>query len=149
MTVIAWDGKTLAADKQSTQANMARTVTKIYRVPNGMIGICGSAVHGMELLEWFRNGRQRDKFPFPKSKDEIAHVLYIDLETVAIYNGETGPFPEYCESPFIAAGSGRDYAMAAMHLGKSAREAVEVACHFDVTCGMGVDTLDLIEERQP
>ena len=37
----------------------------------------------------------------------------------------------------------RDFALAAMHLGKSAREAVEVACALDVFCGNGIDTLEL------
>lgn len=40
-----------------------------------------------------------------------------------------------------AIGTGRDYARAAMHLGRNAVEAVQVAILFDENCGNGVDTL--------
>lgn len=36
---------------------------------------------------------------------------------------------------FHAVGSGRDYALAAMHLGLSARDAVGVAMEFDLNTG--------------
>jgi len=37
MTIIAWDGKMLAADKQSTCAGHPSTVTKIFRTPVGAV----------------------------------------------------------------------------------------------------------------
>lgn len=40
------------------------------------------------------------------------------------------------DSAFHAVGSGRDFAIAAMHYGKSAREAVELACLYDVSTGL-------------
>lgn len=45
------------------------------------------------------------------------------------------------DMPFWAAGSGADYAMGAMAAGKDAKEAVEIACRFDINCGLGVDVL--------
>lgn len=42
-----------------------------------------------------------------------------------------------------ADGSGRDYATAAMYLGKTAREAVAVAARFEANTGMGVDSFDV------
>ena len=41
MTVIAWDGVTLAADKQGNQADYGIRVTKIYRVDDDLIGFAG------------------------------------------------------------------------------------------------------------
>lgn len=39
-------------------------------------------------------------------------------------------------------GSGRDFAIAAMHCGKTAREAVEIASLYENGCGNGVDVLE-------
>lgn len=52
-------------------------------------------------------------------------------------------YPVEIEDKFFASGSGRDFAMAAMHLGLNAVEAVKVACLFDVNCGNGIDQLEI------
>ena len=43
--------------------------------------------------------------------------------------------PYAANHKFFAIGSGRDYALAAMHLGTNSRKAVEVAIHFDNNTG--------------
>jgi ATP-dependent protease HslVU (ClpYQ) peptidase subunit len=48
---------------------------------------------------------------------------------------------------FHALGSGRDFALAAMYLGKNAREAVEIAMEFDLETGKGVDCLEVEVEQ--
>lgn len=144
MTVIAWDGKTLAADKRSTCVGNPSTVTKIFRIEDGLLGIAGSPTHGMALLEWFKAGRYPGTWPASRDPDSTADILFITNEGVILeYSGKGGPYPERCEDKFIATGSGRDYALAALHLGLSAREAVELACKLDVFCGNGIDTLEL------
>ena len=61
------------------------------------------------------------------------------------YHGSLKPkfdeMKQKVEDQFAAWGSGRDFALTAMHLGKSAREAVEIACLFENGCGNGVDVL--------
>lgn len=59
-----------------------------------------------------------------------------------------GKQPALCpvREKFVADGSGRDFALSAMHLGKSAREAVAFAARFDVYTGGGVDAFDLCSE---
>lgn len=141
MTIIAWDGKTLAADRQSTSNNMRRTTRKIHRVRDGLIAITGSGCHGVALLDWF-NG-DRNPSAWPKESAEIANIIHVTSDGVFVYAGDLPAFGEPVLDAFIAFGSGRDYAMTAMHLGKTAAEAVEIACLFDVSCGMGVDTLEL------
>jgi hypothetical protein len=59
-----------------------------------------------------------------------------------VYDSKTA-YPENIKTKFFARGCGRDYALAAMYLGKSAIEAVQVASALDVNCGMGVDSLCL------
>lgn len=142
MTVIAWDGRILAADKQATTYNMRRTSTKIHRVPSGLVALTGDAGHAHALFEWFRAAR--DPRAYPRVQGEAqGHLIHFTHEGVFVYAGDAYGYCEPVLDPFIAFGSGRDYAMAAMHLGCDARRAVEVACVFDTSCGMGIDTLEL------
>ena len=142
MTIIAWDGKTLAADKRLTNCGMASPVTKIFRCEESLIGISGEFSLAQELINWYKNGCEIDKFPaFQRDEDDYVGMLVINKKGVFKY-GRT-PFPMILESQFFAIGSGRDYAMAAMHLGKTAVEAVEIASIFDCGCGNGVDSLTL------
>lgn len=144
MTVIAWDGRTLAADKRSTVAYMASTVTKIHRISDGLIAFSGGGAHASELLNWFKGERRPEDYP-RRTDDEGAGTLFIGADRRILMYSAASPFPEQIEERFYARGSGRDYAMAAMHLGCDARRAVEVACAFDIGCGNGIDTLELYQ----
>lgn len=137
MTVIAWDGKTLAADRRATSCGLARTVRKIERYKGFLLGMSGDHAVAAEMLKWFTCGGD---FP-AKAREDVATLLVVDHSGVRLFT--TGPEPMVVLDPHMAIGSGRDYALMAMHLGKSAREAVELACLFDVDCGNGVDTLEL------
>jgi hypothetical protein len=139
VTVIAWDGKTLAADRQSTDAGLRRSITKIRRAPDGcLLGAAGNSNMCEALRRWYEKGADPDKFP---DKDKTSHLLVIHpTGDVDFYDGH--PVPVMFEAKRFALGSGRDYAEAAMFLGKSAVEAVELACHFDCSCGNGIDTLE-------
>lgn len=142
MTVIVWDGVTLAADKRATIAGYPATATKIHRVPGGLVGFSGSATHAAELLHWFRNGRVIDEFP-KRDEERGAGTTFITEDRQILLYTYDSAFPEQIEESFFARGAGRDYALAAMHLGHDARKAVEVACALDTSCGNGVDTLSL------
>lgn len=142
MTVIAWDGTTLAADKRVVYVGMPRTVTKIFRVANALVGIAGDGAQGMDMVRWIECGSDREKFPAAqRDKEQWATVVVVNGAGLWLY--ERTPEAMRIEDSFYATGSGRDYAMAAMHFGKSAREAVEIACLFDVNCGNGIDELRL------
>ena len=138
MTVIAWDGKTLAADKRATNAGMIRTVTKIFRVDDSIVAIEGNLDQGMLMLAWVRDGCDPDTFPESQNdEDRWVNVTVADKDGLRQY--QQTPYPFKIEDKLFASGSGRDFALAAMHLGKSAVEAVEVACVFQSDCGNGCD----------
>lgn len=150
MTVIAWDGKTLAADKQATNCGNPYKVTKIYKLLEGpdagaLVAFSGSGVHAFELLEWFRNGRVKEMFPKSRAHDpdDGAGAIFIDCKKKIHLYTHYSPFAEVIEESLYARGSGRDYALAVLHLGETAKRAVEVACALDVSCGLGIDTLTL------
>lgn len=141
MTTVAWDGKTLAADKQATNNGLRATVTKIWRVGQLLVGGSGSPDFIGEMLHWIERGRELPLFPnTQRDKDDWQPILVVEADgTLSVY--ERTPFPLRPEGDFHAMGSGRDFAMAAMHLGCDARRAVEVAIELDAGSGCGIDTL--------
>lgn len=136
MTTIAWDGKTLAADTQSTSGGLPWTTIKAYRLNDGRLFAGSGAAEDCEAVrEWLEKGGDK-----PTLKDFIG--LLIDNNSQC-WSLEDKLHKIPVQAPFHACGSGRDFAMAAMHLGKSAREAVEFACLYDIYTGMPVTELSL------
>jgi hypothetical protein len=140
MSVIAWDGSVLAADKRVTSAGLRHTCTKIEKHNNQLYGITGVWDIGAEMREWHKAGADPEKFP-AKARDDKATLIVINDAGVHVY--DAGPYPMRYESKQAAWGSGRDFAEAVMFLGRGADEAVRIACHFAIDCGDGVDTLQL------
>jgi 20S proteasome alpha/beta subunit len=141
MTVIAWDGKILAADKWSCNSGLIRTVTKIHRVGGAIVAVAGNLDQGLLMIEWVRQGCNPETFPKSQSGDNWATLVVADKDGLRHY--EQTPYPIIVEDQIWAAGSGRDFALAAMHLGKDATEAVEVACVFQSDCGNGCDWFEI------
>ena len=94
------------------------------------------------MLAWYRNGAVPADFPAAQRTEEWAGLLVIRKGEILKY--ERGPYPVRFEDKFFAVGCGRDFALAAMYLGHSARRAVEVAIALDSGCGNGVDVLELL-----
>lgn len=139
MTVIAWDGATLAADKRAISGGgICRTVTKLEPVGAALLAMTGDWDTGAEMREWFKAGADPAQFP-AKAREDRATLIVIDEEGIRTWG--VGPFPMWIEQRQCAWGSGRDYAEAAMYLGHNAEKAVRVASHFQSDCGSGVDVL--------
>lgn len=147
MTIIAWDGKTLVADKRATSVGNPATTTKIKRTKDGgLIAMAGDADAGRELVIWYENGANPATFPGNRDNDgRCRSVLLIITPDGKTHQLQRTAHIVTFEDTFIAIGSGRDYALAAMYLGFDARKAVEVACALDVDCGNGIDVLTLKE----
>lgn len=141
MTVIAWDGKTLAADRRCMLGNTIRSTTKIFRVYGELVGVSGDYVRGLEVLEWFREGAVADRFPAPRGAFQ-GNLIVIDAKGRA-RRYEENPIPYMLEDEHAAAGCGDESALVAMALGATAREAVEIVCRFNYGCGNGIDTLEI------
>ncbi len=141
MTVIAWDGTTLAADKLSNYRGIRGTVTKIWRLSDGrLFGGSGDFGAVIGLKDHLDKGA-----PLPVSqsdKDDWALAMLVERDGgVYIYERWANRFR--IENPFYAIGSGAEYAMGAMGAGVSAARAVEIASERCTTCGGGVDILQL------
>jgi ATP-dependent protease HslVU (ClpYQ) peptidase subunit len=135
LTVLAWDGRFLVADRQATFGGTAIPATKVFRHNDVLIGVVGDAQEVMAFLEWYKS----KDLPKPTLKAEFSSYVVSDKK---LYKYESMLYPFLMDTPFWAAGCGADYAMGAMAAGKTAQEAVEIACKLDINCGLGIDVLD-------
>jgi len=111
----------------------------LFKIRGGVAAICGTIPLSLELLAWVRGERKPETFPDScRNTDECQVIAVIK----GVVQGWTNtPYPAIYEDDFIAFGCGRDYAIAAMHCGKSAADAVEIACIYENGCGMGIDVM--------
>lgn len=153
MTVIAWDGKTLAADKQATENGVLHAITKIRKITKGkkkgwLIANAGVAATGNLLMDWFEAGADPHHFPYENQKTDgfNAYILAISPDGV-IHRYEHLPIPIIFEDEFYAMGSGKDMAIGAMAMGADAVTAVQVVCTYETECGVGIDAVHLTEKK--
>lgn len=148
MTVIAFDGKSLAADKRATNQGLIRTVTKVRRIRDCLCAGAGEFSLVEEMYAWFAEGANQEDLPAFQSTSADYVGLLVITPVGQILKYERSAYPmDFTESGIFAIGSGRDHAMMAMHLGKSAEEAVLLTAELDSTCGNGVDVLTLGRTR--
>ena len=147
MTIIVWDGKTLAADRQMTSGYVKAGALKITKCVNTgrLIGASGNWNASVAMINWVLAGEDITKFPPSQNdKDDWARVLIIEPDK-SIWEYERYPvrtrtFPL---STFHAIGSGREVAYGALEMGADAVTAVQIASKYVEGCGCGVDTLTL------
>jgi hypothetical protein len=138
MTTIAWDGKTLAADTRATSSGMPYRAVKLFALPDGAL-FAGSGDYGQirAVKEWLEKA---DPSALKPKADDFAGLLI--APTGEAFRLEEMLIRLPLHESFHAMGSGRDFAMAAMHCGRTAREAIEIAALYDVFTGGEVMAFD-------
>ena len=143
MTTVCYKGGVMAADKQATSSGCKHgKMTKIFKINGHLVGVAGDGHACMEMIRWFTNGAKEEDFP-EIQKDEDNGMLMVVTPAGKIQFYEKSYLPIEYENDFAAMGSGRDWALGAMVCGKSAIEAVDIACQFDIYSGNGVNWLNL------
>lgn len=144
MTVIAFDGRTLAADKQAGDSYVkCGKTTKIRKVRGHLVGCSGESAMAREFLHWFEAGADVATFPqVLREKEPVITVMVITPER-KIHTYHNTPFPVEWDNAVHAIGSGREAALAVMTLGYDAEKAVQIASVVCNGCGNGIDTLEL------
>lgn len=145
MTTIVYRDGILAADSRGYSGDQTAigNKMKIHRLADGTIfGISTNNVGGDSLIKnWIEDGCKH-----PENGDvkpDSFSILMIKKNGEVFFANDNYGFSGPLDAPFYAIGSGRKYALAALHLGKSAVEAVEVACIFDLWSGGPVNTKEL------
>ena len=141
MTVIAWDGFTLAADRQATVFDTIHTTQKLWTYPDGSaIAVTGYLSAGEYMRLWFETGSHPDRWPDTQKSDDWA-ILVVARPGQGLVYYERYPVPITVVDPFRAWGSGREVALGAMAMGADAIKAVEIASRFVIGCGRGCDSV--------
>lgn len=153
MTVIVWDGKSLTTDKQATQSDLMRTVTKSRIIRGHLCAVAGDWDLAQEMFVWFERGAKPDEVPpfFRSKEDWVAFVAITPDKRVLKF--ERSPYPmDFTETVekdgWFVFGAGRDFAVGALAMGASPEEAVRIASKYCTTCGNGVDVLHLPKKRR-
>lgn len=141
MTTIAWDGETVAADKQSSQGDIKWfKEKKLFRFGDVVATYAGREDYGNRFLAWVQDGMDPEGFPdFPAKDDAFDLVGLVFKEDRVLEfcdNGTAAPRPK----PF-AWGSGAKLALGALLAGKSPKDAVRIASQHDLYSGGGVQSM--------
>lgn len=149
MTVIAYDGKTVAADKMSSDdSGFAIEITKIFRWEDKgkhqVLAFCGPTDGAWAMMGWYQAGCPAAEFPNTGRVHDQQSWLYVFELGKPVLEFNRHPVPVVRPSVRFAGGSGREAAMAAFHMGADAEQAAKIACLVMAgSCGLGVDVLEL------
>lgn len=129
MTTIAWDGKVLAGDTLADGGGVMNTRHKVYKLKNNILyGACGETQDCIVVRDWIEAGSNpKEK---PSNIAEGFSALIIESGKIFLIENKLVRM-EFHES-ILAIGSGAHYALAAIFLGLSSKEAVSLASKFDL-----------------
>lgn len=142
MTTIAWDGKTLAADRRTSSDRILVGVKPkiVKRKKDGALAAAaGPSSTAHAFLTWFLKG---ERGPSPLlGKAEASQAVIIRPDGAVESHDNDGWYPTGMQ--YYTNGSGWEIALGAMHAGATAEEAVVIASKLDGNTGEGIDTLEL------
>lgn len=131
----------LCADTMVNNGSMRCGYTrKIFPVGGGLVATAGDLGPAQEVLRWIRGGAKPKKKPVWDTEVDIEVLWVRSPNDIVIFDQGLLEMSGYL--PY-AAGSGGAFALSALTLGKSPREAVELACKLDCFSGGDIDELIL------
>lgn len=138
MSVIAWDGKTLAADRAVSCGSTMYETRKIIALADGVVlAWFRTTEAGIALARWYEAGRDPEKWPAAQGSDDWAGLIV--FRDGCLYGYERLCIEQKVIAPYVAFGSGADVALGAMFAGAPAEMAVRAAIKHNEGCGFGVD----------
>lgn len=151
MSVVAWDGRRLAADRQGTNGSRALVVTKMFEIEavrdgekvRAIVAFTGMPSHFGALLRWVAlEDHETTALPTFQSTEDWSRLVVLYPHTGKVYVYEATGHPVLVEETSAAWGAGADFALGAMAAGVSAPTAVEITSRYSTLCGQGVDFFD-------
>ncbi len=142
MTTIAVRDGVMAADTQLSSGTIHRA-QKIFELPGGgCVGGCGTWAKAYAAISWLLSGRQGDA---PEFEDAELVILKPD-GSVWIACERFPEFPLLDDT--AAVGCGAPAAMALMHAGFSAKDAVKATCKTDPGSSEPIQVYKLPKKRK-
>ena len=134
MSVVAWDGRTLAGDQAVFNGGLRDCFVKVHKITDALgiellVGFVGSTDQVLPLFEWVRGGRSpADYPPGATGRDTDSEIIVIPADGSApakVYWGTHIPFA--VEAPYaLGEKSARGGALALMLAGNSAPASVRL-----------------------
>lgn len=148
MTVIAWDGNTLAADSMSSDGYLHGSCIKLTehrrRGKRYLMAGTGTSRAIEAVRRWFITGAKPDKFPkFAFDDNGCMRFIVVDCENGVVRDYQGVAIPCIEKAVPFAWGCGAEAAMGAMAHGATATQAVETACKLIKGCGGPVVSLSV------
>ena len=136
MTTIAakFSTKEIAADSMVSGDDSFYLVEKLRRGKESIYGGCGDWDKLLKFYQAIEAGGELDS-------DCDVTILELRHDGIWIYEGCI--IPARIKNDFWAVGTGAGYAIAAMHLGLTPSEAVAVACQYDTSSNLPIDSWKL------
>lgn len=132
MTTVAVRDGVMAADTQGSFEGIKMKMTKVFRVHDELIGVCGNYDKAYEFVTLYRKGKRKELNG--NDKDEDFDYLLLNAKGLYLATGFNGPQVKVYEG-FFAIGSGKESAITAMRMGATAKEAVKMAHLNDMHTG--------------
>ena len=147
MTTVAYDGKTLAADRRM---NGWEVVGKIFPLGDGRYFSGAGAYDDIaEVAAWIAGGCKKSSKPDVSEDEKDDNSCYVIASPEGLWWVSTPHLRQIKSNNTIyATGTGAAYALGAMAMGASAKRAVEIASQFDPQTGSGVDVVNLRTGRR-
>lgn len=144
MTIIAWDGKSVAADTMSVSGHYRcpDRVHKIVRNGEFVYGMTGWSAWFDAWIKWHRDGADPAKIPASGIAPGDSGAFLVFGGGKAMICSALVPYLQETGAP-DAWGSACDFAIGAMVYGASAKQAVEVAIVCSTSAGGSVDVIEL------
>ena len=148
MTVIAWDGKTLATDRMANDGSQKWESSKAwyskrYKEDECIITGTGLLAHIIQMKAWYIQGGDVDSFrdlPCNRVAYSTSQLIVVRREGLYVFEGH---HPVLRKEEFCAFGDGKEIAMGALAMGATAKQAVLICNDFSLHCGKGVELFSL------
>ena len=142
MSVIAWDGKTLAADRMAVYDSIIIKTKKLITLPTGEVfAWAGVVENALAVVKWYQDGQCEPEWPKCQEQDDFASVIL--LKDKKLYEYEQAPILQPVLSFPRAWGSGAKFALGAMAAGADAIKAVKITSTLCNQVGLGIDSVSV------
>jgi len=139
MSVIVWDGLSLAVDNGATDGFSMWEADKVWVHKGEFLTGTGTVSTILEMRDWYKNGSNSLLFPFAQRIPE-SMCNFIVVNEAGLHRYERTHVPIDHGFKICAFGQGKDFAYGALAMGATAEQAATIANKFSVHCGMGVST---------
>lgn len=147
MTTIAFDGFSIAADTMNQDGHGLKDYASKLLIGKNLIA--GGAGERHKISAWWMKVKDMriseildHGYPTYHPDTDNSAIMLVDAVTLKCYKLGASEFM-LCSRGFHAIGSGRDFALAALHMGHSAKDAVQVAMEFDAGTGGEIEVVKL------